>query len=402
MKQRNANHKRSLYLCVCFTTLFTFFMHPVGELHAQNKPNLSIQITEEQKELKKLEAEIEKNRKKNLAAKKQERSILSNLEVIDRRFRLYRKEVVLLESKIKEKEQEALSLSTQIRAMGKEIENSREEISKRLRTIYKEKQSGGLKIIFAAQDYPDLLRRLYYLKTIARREEQVLSTFKTRHRDLEEKREKLVLVKKALIADRSSLTQKLTESRTEKRQKDRLLSRVRKERDLYTKTISEMTDSSEQIQALIRQLEKEKKRLKSNRSGQFSKKKGKLQWPNDGRLVGRYGRQKHPKFDTMIYRKGIEIAPGVGGEVRNVFDGTVVYADWFKGYGMVIIVDHGENYYSLYAHLEKLLVDVGDQVKMDRVIGEIGGTGLAHNAKLYFEIRHQGKPINPMAWLQKR
>jgi len=402
MKRRRLKSQGAALQCIAFVVGIVFFLGTAKRVQAQTPPELSKQITQEEKALKKLEAEIEKNKQKKSAAKREEQSILSNLEVIDRRYRLYRKEVVLLETKIKEKESEALVLSDQIGAMGEEIEKSRSIISNRLRTIYKEKQSGGLKILFDAQDYPDLLRRLYYLKALAKKEEEVLSFFKTSYEDLGDKKESLNQVKEVLIADRSAMTQKLTESRTEKRQKDRLLSRVRKESDLYKKAISEMTDSSQQIQSLIRQLEKEKKRLNATPAGKFSKEKGKVPWPNNGRIVGLYGRQKHPKFDTMIYRKGIEIAPGEGGEVRNVFDGTVVYADWFRGYGMVIIIDHGENYYSLYAHLEKLLVDVGDPVKVNRVIGEIGGTGLANHPKLYFEIRHQGKPINPMNWLQKR
>ncbi len=104
----------------------------------------------------------------------------------------------------------------------------------------------------------------------------------------------------------------------------------------------------------------------------------------------------------MITKKGIEISPVRGSAVRNFFDGTVVFADWFRGYGMMIMIDHGENYYSLYADLEKLLVGIGDRIKTRRVIGQIGGTGLSQGSKLYFEIRHKGKAINPTAWLKKR
>ncbi|MFQ5543500.1 MAG: murein hydrolase activator EnvC family protein, partial [Nitrospiria bacterium] len=137
-------------------------------------------------------------------------------------------------------------------------------------------------------------------------------------------------------------------------------------------------------------------------TGKFSKERGRLEWPKGGKVASLFGRQKHPKFDTMIYRKGIEIAPSRGSEVRSVYDGTIVYADWFRGYGLVIIIDHGENYYSLYAHLNKVLVSVGDMVKKERMIGEVGKTGLSRDPKLYFEIRHEGEPVNPLVWLQKR
>ncbi|MFQ5597107.1 MAG: murein hydrolase activator EnvC family protein [Nitrospiria bacterium] len=398
MKERYNHKEKSIFPIV----LMAILIGSAGWSIAQAPPELIKQIDQEKKELIKLETEIEKRRKKNIAAKQEERSLLADVEAIDRRFRLFRKEVNFLEMEIRDKEKETVELSSQTKAMLEDIEETRTLISQRLRTIYKERHSGALRILFSSKSYPDLLRNLYYLNTVALKEGEVLHNFKKKHTLLKGRQDHLEQVKKKLSENRTALTQKLEGSRAEKRQKGILLARVQKERGLYKQAISEMTKASQDIQDILNRLEKEKKQSAQRATRRFSKERGRLRWPNDGRIVGLFGRQKHPKFDTMIYRKGIEISPKNEGLIRNIFDGTTVYADWFRGYGMVIIIDHGENYYSLYAHLEKLLVGTGDRVKKNQVIGEVGGTGLSNGAKLYFEIRHQGKPINPISWLKKR
>jgi len=137
-------------------------------------------------------------------------------------------------------------------------------------------------------------------------------------------------------------------------------------------------------------------------STDFAKVKGRLAWPNNGEVVSLFGRQKHPKFNTYVFRKGIEIETSKEENVRAVHEGSVIYADSFKGYGMMVIMDHGENFYSVYAHLGRLLVSVGEKATKNRTIGTVGETGLSEGNRLYFEMRHEGEPIDPLTWLQRR
>ncbi len=92
------------------------------------------------------------------------------------------------------------------------------------------------------------------------------------------------------------------------------------------------------------------------------------------------------------------IAPK-GQPVEAVFDGVVVFSDWLKEYGNVMIIDHGDHYHSLIAHAERLIKQVGDPVKRGETVATVGDTGSSRTARLYFEIRHHGKPVNPMEWL---
>jgi septal ring factor EnvC (AmiA/AmiB activator) len=125
-------------------------------------------------------------------------------------------------------------------------------------------------------------------------------------------------------------------------------------------------------------------------------------WPADGQVVSRFGRQKHPTFNTYIQRKGIEIRAAEGSIIRAVLPGTVVYADWLKGYGLVIIADHANGIFSLYAHASKLLTEVGARIEAGQTIGETGDTGMTGENTLYFELREGAEPVDPLLWLSKR
>ncbi|MBI3326633.1 MAG: peptidoglycan DD-metalloendopeptidase family protein, partial [Nitrospinae bacterium] len=133
--------------------------------------------------------------------------------------------------------------------------------------------------------------------------------------------------------------------------------------------------------------------------GVFARLRGKLSWPLDGKLIVSYGKTKHPVFHTYTFNKGIGISAPHGSDFRVVEAGEVLHADWFKGYGNLLIVDHGDSYYSLYAHAAELLVQVGDRVKRQQKVGRTGESGSLQVPALYFEIRHHGKPENPLEWL---
>lgn len=372
------------------------------------KEDLSVinaHIENEKKELKRLENEVNEKQKEKNVLKKQEESVLSTLETIDYRVRALQTDATSIEGKIKKKETEIGYLATALEVLDQSIEERRGLITKRVRTLYQEGSSGLLKILIPSPNYPDFLKRLHYIKTIAEKETDILSLFEEEQLQLEKKTNQLDAMKQQLVSVREPLVGKLSEIGKEKERKHQLLSRVRNEKSYYEKAITELDESSVQLKSLIKKLEEERRKAKEPPLPpltSFAKIKGQLGWPNDGAVVSLFGRQKHPKFDTYVFRKGIEIETSKGEEVRAVYEGLVIYADWFKGYGMMIIMDHGENFYSVYAHLAKLLVSVGEKATKNRTIGTVGETGLSEGNRLYFEMRHEGEPMDPLVWLQKR
>ena len=121
--------------------------------------------------------------------------------------------------------------------------------------------------------------------------------------------------------------------------------------------------------------------------------------PVRGRIVQPYGKHKHPEFNSYTFNKGIVISSGAGTEVRAIYEGTVIYAGYFKGYGNMIIVDHGGGYFSLYAYNARVTKRVGASVVKGDVVAAVGDVDSTVGSALYFEIRYQGQPVDPTTWV---
>ena len=134
----------------------------------------------------------------------------------------------------------------------------------------------------------------------------------------------------------------------------------------------------------------------------YAEGRGRLPWPTNGEVVTRFGAQRHPQFGTVVFRRGIEIQARPGEEIRAVDDGVVKFADWYKGYGKLVIIEHPSGFYSLYGHLSRLDMNKENRVQRGQGVGLVGDTGSSRGAKLYFEIRANGEAQDPLLWLAKR
>ena len=190
-----------------------------------------------------------------------------------------------------------------------------------------------------------------------------------------------------------------------------LLTKVRDERTYHERMVGELTEATKRLEAFIRDLQARQRRLAKappSRSAPdspgtgFGSVRGRLPWPAAGRVVATFGARVHPRFGTRTFRNGVDIEAGEGKGVAAVYAGHVIYTGWFKGYGNLIILDHDNEYYTLYAHIADIQVKEGDDVQQGDRIGTVGETGSLEGPRLYFEVRHQGKPQNPEQWLRQR
>lgn len=363
-------------------------------------------IRKERQTLDKLKDEIKEKKQKSDEAQRKEASVLQELEEADHRIKLRREDFVRVSEKLREKDHEIADTNASLRRLREGIVQREGSIRSRLRVMYKEGPNGQLKLLLASSGYNDLQARLASLRWISRREFQLLEGHRADRVRLESTESHLLRVRGELQGYQQEIVAKLAAVKDERTKKDRLLARVRSEKVMYVKAVEELEKSAQRIEGLIREFEARRKASASARtapSGEgLTRLKGRLGWPTEGDVVALFGRQKHPKFDTYVQRKGIEIRAGHGTVIRSVSDGVVAFADWMRGYGLLAIVDHGEGFFSLYAHASKLLVGVGDSVRGHQPIGEIGDTGLTGESTLYFELRQGGEALDPLAWLVRR
>ncbi|MBU0971927.1 MAG: peptidoglycan DD-metalloendopeptidase family protein [Proteobacteria bacterium] len=133
----------------------------------------------------------------------------------------------------------------------------------------------------------------------------------------------------------------------------------------------------------------------------FSHQKGRLSIPVNGKIISTFGPSKNGDYKSFTFQSGIDITVERGEPVRSVFKGEVIFSQWLKGYGNMLIINHGDNYYTLYAHVEEVFKKKGEAVDTGEVIATAGDTGSIKGLYLHFEVRHHGKPVNPMQWLRK-
>ena len=362
------------------------------------------EISQERLRLKQLNQEIAETQKKAKRIEKKHGSVLKTIDKLDRQLYDQKKERNRINQQIKEKDQELANLSTKIDEVGKDVQSRQSSISARLRLLYMEGRTGYLKTLFAAESFTDAAQRMDYISWVAQREHQLIRQFQEDLSNLQLLNEQQTKAREELLRLQGETQQAIQKVSGLKRQKRSVLVSLSKEKDSHERMVEDLQRSAEQVDSLLKELD-QRFQLAQSRMRQPPGRLpslGSFLWPVEGKVVSYFGRQKHPTFDTFVNKKGIEIQAREGSPIQSVSSGTVVYADWLKGYGLVVIVDHTNGFYSLYAHASKLLVAEGNSVKMGQVIGETGETGVTEEDTLYFELRKGTTPIDPLKWLVKQ
>jgi septal ring factor EnvC (AmiA/AmiB activator) len=333
-------------------------------------------------------------------ARQKERSILSSLEKIDRQIQAGNDELTATQRRIDEAEAALQEIEEHTRKIKEDLPSLRVAYAKRLRALYKMSRSGGYTFaILSAGSYPSAYRRMRYLGAIAERDQRLIEEYSLALEHLALREKEISDLQDELLAGRKDLKKKRTSLQSRRRQKAQILASLKQEKSVYEATLKELEESEANLWAMVRLAEQDKRSwgAASGRSGQRL-----LPWPVQGRVLTSFGKQRHPTFGTVVFRRGIEIAAREGDEVRAVEEGQVAFADWYKGYGRLVIIDHGSGMYTLYGHLSRLDVRGGDAVGQGQVIGLAGETGSLQGTKLYFELRRNGEAEDPLSWLAKR
>lgn len=351
-------------------------------------------------ELEQLRKQLEQKKQQQKSAARKEQSILGELDGLDRQIQLNRRRIALMDTQLNQQRHEREQLAADVARLEESVDTLQQAVGSRLRAVYMAGPAGGWGVLLGARDHQELLLRMDALQRIAAREKSLLADYQRQRDELRAKWQAERELADTIRRNRGDLTAALGDISQARGQKRTLLAKIRTEKSTASKAITELEEAAKQLQELLKRLEQQEKQRQID--GRLAQVKGRLPWPQDGAVVGAFGRQRHPQYNTDVFRRGIEIRSSEGAPVKAVHQAVVAYADWFKGYGLVVILDHGDHYYTLYAHLGKSLVKVGEAVDRSQLIGEVGTTGPGNEATLYFELRHHGTPLDPIGWLKKK
>jgi septal ring factor EnvC (AmiA/AmiB activator) len=362
------------------------------------------------RDLEGLKKEIESEKKDLSRLRHKETSVADSLSKIQSELTKRNKEIerasaklssITGELKLKQAEAERLADSTATRLAM---------LQKRAAALYRWSRSGSSLVLLNGRVSPNsFMQRQHYLAAALAFDRELLAKLAEEGQRQAELHEELAQKREELAEQKSALGNAKEAIRREAQKKQLLLTSLRREESVRMRALQQMEAAARRLEKMMEDIAR---RAMLKKPGEpppgpapgigLGALRGRLEWPVRGQVTAPFGRFRHPEFDGEILRKGIDIEAALGEEIKVVEKGRVVYADRFSGYGKMVIVDHGERYYTIYGHLSEFVKKVGETVNRGETLGRAGDADSLAGVKLYFEIRKDGHSIDPLPWFKKR
>lgn len=265
--------------------------------------------------------------------------------------------------------------------------------AKRIVQIYKSKRSGYVEFLMSSGDLNDFLDRIYYENIIMNIDKKNMANARARAASIRSLKQKMEKQKAYLASSIKTMDRQQKTIQSAIDRNERMIYKLQTDRAAWEKSERELARQSEQLSRFIT------KTVKNVPSTQAPKTSGGFLRPVSGRVTSPYGTRVHPIFKRTINHTGVDLGMPMGAKVKAANSGKVIYVGWYGGYGKVVIIDHGRvngvPVTSLYAHLSSYSVSNGVSVYKGQIIGNVGTTGYSTGPHLHFEIRENGRPVNP-------
>lgn len=350
-------------------------------------------------EIDALRADIAATRERVVAHEQQERDILQLLEQIDRGVEALRDDVRRSERRAARAQEDLAHVEDRLETVRTSLASTRRAMSRRAVALYKTGEIGPLRVLFASVDLQQMLSKMWTLERLLRYDAGLVSRYTLEHERLlaiEEEAARALLARDAARQRLDVRSAALAQERVARRE---LLERVRDDRSQERSLLVELERAARALEETLARLGDADVPEAELDGARFAGQQGQLARPVDGEVRARFGRVVDDEYQTETFRNGIEIAAVAGESVRAVAKGQVRFAGWFRGYGKIVIVDHGGGYFTVSGHLADIYVEVGDVVDAGDTLGSVGDTGSLGGPGLYFEVRSGRESLDPAQWL---
>ena len=357
---------------------------------------------EVERELEKIKRKMERERQGITKVQKKEGSVLQGLEKIEQELERKGKEVKNIDSRLDSILADLQRTEEEVKKIGSSLSARRERLKRRIRALYKWQRGGSPFVLLnGGLSVAELMQRRRYLELTLGYDQRLVSQLleesaqqEALKKELAKKREVVDRQRRVLIGMQESI-------RLEREKKREILTSLRREKEVHVRALKELEQAAHRLQKMMDEIAKKSAAQPATGGVGFEALRGTLDLPVRGEVMGGFGKTRHPEFSAELFRKGIDIKASLGEEIRAVEGGRVVFADRFSGYGKMMIIDHGQRYYTIYAHLSDLFKRPGEAVQRGEPIALVGDSNSLVGARLYFEIRKDGKPLDPLPWFGK-
>ncbi|MBD3284877.1 peptidoglycan DD-metalloendopeptidase family protein [candidate division WOR-3 bacterium] len=357
---------------------------------------LSQSRAESERELASIRSRLKEIKKELSSLKVEEKGVLKEINLLEEQVRLTRRLIGELRASQNAIEGEIDSLQTVVDSLGREIEGSKDDLRSRLVSLYKRGQFYELEVILGGNSVAEIYDRIYFTRYAARAEERMFDRLLAARAAIEEKEDSLAGYNtelSALIGDQRSARDSLAAS---KRTQEKRLNRIRSSAKSKQQLQKELDSRRRELEGLLARMEKSSSGSADRKptGTVIEKGKGTLPWPVASRkVIAKFGTVTHPRYNTKTENDGIDIDCSGGQTVKAIKEGKIKYAEYLSGFGLLVIVDHADGYYSVYSNLDKISVKRGQSVSQGSAVG-------AASDYLHFCITKGGSFLNPVNYLK--
>ena len=349
-------------------------------------------------DLESVRREITRLRQRLEEVRREAQSVSREIEEINLQLAIRTRELELAAAAEQQLSAEQAAIETDVVRLASRIEQQRRDLRRRLVALYRLGSLSYLRIALALEENQNPFEAMSMLSYLVSRDSRLVARFQADRQQLAMRRVELAERRVRLDRTRAAVEKSRRAVLATQAQKEQVLARLRGEESRAEQRLVVLEEKARRLQRLVELLSQQKRGLDPDVD--IRTVQGALAWPVHGRVTERFGRQRNPKFATFTINNGLKIEAAPGTPVRAVFQGTVLFTQWFKGYGNLIILDHGNRVFSLYGNLKGPLVAVGDRILTGQPIAGVGESEDASSGHLYFEIRHDNRPEDPQKWLR--
>ncbi len=391
--------------------IFLLFTLLLGLSFAQTE-DLDKNINSQSQKLKEIRKEIDRLNSRINKTHKDEKATLKQIQNLDKQIAMITQLKRELQKERRLKEKQISLLSETIQTTDQKISVMKERTARRVVRAYKLGQNRDIDLLLTSGDIHQALRRSTYLSAINAAEAITLNQLQKMI--LDNRSAQNNLAKKLGEVKRNIREEEQTSRQISSQQKKKAsqLKTLKRDRQSMQKQVKAKQAAAKKIQGMIQDFEKQKQEIlrdlarrwgmtPEQAAREFAKNKGKLSWPVQGTLVGRFGPHKNEKLGTVTSNPGIDIKAPKGKGVRAVMPGKVIAITWIPGFGNTIIVGHGDSYYTVYAHIDNIQVNLNSYVLRDQIIAQVSDTGSLDGARLHFEVWRGKDKVDPLKWLKR-
>ncbi|HSP16486.1 MAG TPA: peptidoglycan DD-metalloendopeptidase family protein [Thermoanaerobaculia bacterium] len=329
---------------------------------------------------------------------RQARNARQELEAADLELGIQTRELEIATQTRQRVDRERMDLERQIVELLARIDRQRGHLRTRLVALYRLGGLSYLRIFMSLDQRNDPSTAVSMLTFLVNHDARMIERFQATNRQLDARKAELAVRQQELAELERAIQQRRRAVAAAYAEKRRVLASLQAQESGSTQQLAELEEKARRLERLVDILSKQAAGMIP--SSDVRTYRGTLAWPAEGEVTEHFGRQRNPKFSTYTMNNGVKIVAIPRAPVRAVFQGTVLFSQWFKGYGNLIILDHGNQIVSLYGNIVAPQVAVGDQVTTGQTIAGVGDSEDAGGGYLYFEIRQDNRPEDPQKWLR--